>query len=199
MSDVGVLDRLMRRSVDRALHMQPKRVRDAADEVRFSAPTAREEVASVRAAAARLVEAGLALPTAGRIALRRTDRVAAVTVPGADLSASSGVAMTTVHLDTEEPDTLLLSPIRAGARAAVLGQPVKLLALAVSGERPADLPVLVSIAGPISFGSVPDGFGVGVDAAWGAIAVGADPVEAVARLEAAERLAAVTIDRMENE
>lgn len=198
MSDVGVLDRLMRRSVDRALHMQPKRVRDAADEVRFSAPSAREEVAAVRTAAARLVGAGLALPTAGRIAVRRTDRVAAVTVPGADLASSSGTAMTTVHLETEELDSLLLSPIRAGAGAAVLGQPVKLLALAAFGARLADVPALASIAGPISWGSLPEGAGVGVDTAWGAIAVADDPVEAVARLEAAERLAAVTIDRMEN-
>lgn len=198
MTAVGLLDRLMRRSVDRALDMQPKRVRAVADEVRFAAPSAREEVAAVADAARRLVAGRLALPTLGRVAVRRTDRVAVVTAPGADLSDLTGASMTTVHLDGDDATEPLLVPIRAGSGAAVLGQPVALLALAGSDPVLADLPALAGVAGPVTWGGVPSGPGVGVDPAWGAVAAGHDPAEAVTRLEAAERLAEITIERREH-
>ncbi len=123
--------------------------------------------------------------------------MAVVTAPGADLSDLTGAAMTTVHLDGDDVAGPLLAPIREGSGAAVLGQPVALLALAGSEPVLADLPALADVAGPVSWGAVPSGPGVGVDPAWGAVAAGHDPADAVTRLEAAERLAEITIERRE--
>lgn len=187
---VGLLDRLMRSSVDRAVRMQPGRTRRIADETLYASPTVRDEVEAITAAGARMVRAGLSPSTLGRIAVRRSPTSATITAEGVDLGAVDNRSLTTVPLDTDLPPVVAVA---GGAAAAVWAWPVRLLALgSVPHPEPAHL---IAVAGTIAATDRPAGDpGVWITAT-GVVAVGIDPGDAVTRLEAAETLAAITLER----
>lgn len=200
MMRMGLLDRMMRGSVDRALRMQPGRTREVADEYLYAAPSVRPEVEAIRRAGRHLVMAGLAVTGLGAVAVRRSDVAAVVTRSEADLAAIDHRDLSTIMLDDPVRDDpaagrgVLLDLIGGGAAAAVWGQPVGLLVLAAGGEGPdpAVAPGLAGVAGPILLtGTVTAG--VRVVPGAGAAGAGGDPLDAVTRLEAAERLAAITL------
>lgn len=199
MSGMGLLDRLMRGSVDRALRMQPGRTQEVADEYLYAAPSARAEVEAIRRAGRHLAGTGLAVAGLGVVAVRRSELSAGVTRPQADLAALDHRDLETVRLDARRRtgsigSEVLLDLLSDGAGAAVWGQPVGLLALAALGllPDPVAAPGLAEAAGAIlQEGTV--SAGVRIVPGAGAAGSGHDPLEAVMRLEAAERLAAITL------
>jgi ribulose-5-phosphate 4-epimerase/fuculose-1-phosphate aldolase len=196
LTSVGILDRFIRSSSDRALKMQPKRVAKVADEYLYAAPAVREEIEGVRNACRRLVEAGLASASLGRIAMKRTDHAVSQIVPGSDLTAVDARHFETADRSLDDP----VVEAAAVAGAAVLAHPVSLLALAVAGRTPdTSITYLAEQAGPIEIvDALPsDRPGVWILPSLGAVAIAADVDDAVTRLEAAERLAAITVTNRE--
>ena len=192
MTEVGLLDKWMRTSVQRALRMQPKRVSKVADEYLYAAPRAREEIEAIRDACRRLVETGLTSSSLGRVALRRTEHAVTEVTPGTDLSAVDARHLQTA--DRSEGDLVVEAAAEAGA--AVLAHPSSLLALTAAGRVPdTQLAALAEQAGPIEIVDAPPAgrLGVWVVPSQGAIAVDSEVARAVTRLEAAERLAAITL------
>jgi hypothetical protein len=193
MNGMGLLDRMMRTSVDRAMRMQPRRTTKVVDEYLYSAPSAREEVSAISLAAARMVAAGLCPSRLGSVAVRRSATKATITALDADLSAIDNRFLETVDIDdTASP---ALAAIRAGARAAAWAFPPHLMAAVAAGvELPAGGP-LASVAGPVdvvhTLAEVRSGLSVVVGE--GAISGHDDPAGAVARLEAAEAIARIAI------
>lgn len=192
MTAVGLLDRWMRASVDRALRMQPKRVGKVADEYLYAAPKARDEIEAIRAACRRLVDTGLTSSSLGRVALKRTEHAVTEVTPGTDLTAVDARHLQTA--DRNEGDAVVEAAAVAGA--AVLAHPSSLLALAAAGRTPdTALESLAEQAGVIQIVDAPPSGrpGVWVVMSLGAIGVDSDVGGAVTRLEAAERLAAITL------
>ena len=192
MTAMGILDRLMRASVDRALRMQPKRVSKVADEYLYAAPRVRDEIETIRAACRRLIETGLTSSSLGRVAIRRTEHAVTRIAVGTDLTAVDARHLETA--DRSEADPVVEAAAAAGA--AVLAHPPSLMALAGRGRTPdVSIEALAHQAGPVEIiEGPPDGtYGVWVIPTLGAIAAGPDVGDAVTRLEAAERMAAITI------
>jgi ribulose-5-phosphate 4-epimerase/fuculose-1-phosphate aldolase len=190
---VGLLDRMMRSSVDRAMRMQPRRTSKVVDEFLYSAPSARDEVAAVHAAAARLVTAGLSPLTLGSVAVRRSATKATITALDADLSAIDNRHLETVDID--DGASPALAAIRAGAAAAVWAFPPHLMAAVAQGVAMPETGRLASAAGPIAVaGSLGEArSGLTVVTGEGAVAGHDDPLAAVTRLEAAEAMARIAI------
>jgi ribulose-5-phosphate 4-epimerase/fuculose-1-phosphate aldolase len=187
----NLIDQAMRSSVDRAMQLQPRKARRVADELLYSVPAERETVAALRAAGARMVEAGLAVSAAGVVSAQHGSSWMTVTRQGTDLTRIDGRHLLRIALDGEElPEdapgatAILRDVIRVGPAAAVWGHPISLLACAAVGFEPDpsasdDLAALAQT--------------VTVIPGRGAVAAGEDPLDAVARLEAAERLAEITL------
>lgn len=193
----GMIDRLMRSSVDRALKMQPRRTQRVADELLYAAPSAREDVGAVREAGERLVRAGFCPAGLGAIAVRRTPKRAAITAIGADLSALDNRHLESVDLDDRVSPAL--AALRSGAEAAVYAFPPTLLALVSEGvELFVGVSDLADVAGPVAIVDSVDAIrsGVTVVAGRGVVSGHEDPLAAVARLEAAEALAIITLTRL---
>lgn len=194
MTDGGVFDRLMRGSVDRALRMQPKKTQRVADELLYASPAAREEVAAMRVAGTRLVDGGLTAPSVGAIAIRRGDDRATVTTVDVDLRSIDNRHLESVGLaDRRSP---VMAGLRAGGRASIYAFPAHILALASSGA-PLEPVVsdLADVVGSMTVVDDVDEIRTGLTAlrGRGVISTHDDPVAAVARLEAAELLAHLTI------
>lgn len=192
----GMIDRLMRSSVDRALRMQPKRTQKVADELLYAAPSAREDVGAVRAAGIRLVEQGLCPAGLGSIAVRRSPKRAVLTAIGADLSALDNRHLESVDIDDRVSPAL--AALRAGAEAAVYAFPPTLLALVAQGvELETGVSDLADIVGEVRVVDHLDDIrsGLGVLSGRGVVSGHDDPLAAVARLEAAEALARITVIR----
>jgi ribulose-5-phosphate 4-epimerase/fuculose-1-phosphate aldolase len=192
MTAVGMWERWMRSSVERAVRMQPKRVRKVADEYLYAAPGAREEIEEIRAACRRLVETGLTSSSLGRVAIRRTAHAVTQVAPGTDLNAVDARHLETADRSGADP----VVEAAAACGAAALAHPSSLMALAAVGRTPErTLKALADQAGPIEIVDRPD---PGTEGVWvvpslGAIAVAGDIGGAVTRLEAAERLAQITL------
>lgn len=194
MTSGGVFGRLMRSSVDRALDMQPKRTQRVADDLLYASPSAREEVASIRSAGARLVECGMLLPSVGSIAVRRGDGRATVTIAGSDLSSLDNRSLESVELSDRR--TPAMAGLRAGGRAAIHAFPPYVLVLAGQGWSWDDaVSDLVDIVGSVEYADDVDGVrtGLTVIAGRGVVATHDDPLAVARRLEAAELLARITI------
>jgi hypothetical protein len=193
MNDVGILDRFMRSSVDRAVAMQPRRTKKIADEYLYAAPAARPGIEAIRSAARRLVDAGLSSPGLGGVAVRRSERTVTRVAPGTDLGAVDARHLETVGVESDDP----LVSAASAVGAAVLAHPVSLLALAVSKNLDAidsrSLEALGALAGGVAVAERPTSEGVWVVPGVGVIAIAVDLMTAVTRLEAAERLAAITL------
>ncbi|NIA24249.1 MAG: hypothetical protein GWP04_01625 [Gammaproteobacteria bacterium] len=188
----GLLRRIMRRSVDRAVQMQPRRVDRIRNDLLYAAPSERDLVAEIRRAAERLLAAGLAPATLGAVAVRRSDKSATRTAVGADLGCIDNRALDTVPIDDSDPLVAAL----AFHEAAAWGLPPMLLALAEQHRVPE--PVVASMseaAGSIRLGVATEPLpeGVTVIRGMGVLAVGDDVGTAVTRLEAAEFLATITV------
>lgn len=187
----GLVDRMIRSSVDRALRLQPRRARRIADETRYSSPSARGLIDDLAAAARRLLASGLAVPTATRLAVRRDDGRIAVSIAGADLARLDGGRVETLD-PARHPTDLAAVAARVGGAVAV--HPPALLALATLGRTPDPhaSAELAALAGVLSR-DLPTQPGVGILPAG--VAIGADRTAkgAVARLEAAERLAEISL------
>jgi ribulose-5-phosphate 4-epimerase/fuculose-1-phosphate aldolase len=172
--------------------MQPKRVSKVADEYLYAAPRAREEIEAIRDACRRLVETGLTSSSLGRVALKRTEHAVTEVVPGADLTTVDARHLQTA--DRSVGDLVVEAAAEAGA--AVLAHPSSLLALTAMGRVPnTQLGALAEQAGPIEIVDAPPPgrHGVWLVPSQGAIAVDSEAAGAVTRLEAAERLAAITL------
>jgi ribulose-5-phosphate 4-epimerase/fuculose-1-phosphate aldolase len=193
MARKDLVDQAMRSSVERAMRLQPRGTRRLADELLYTAPAERETVAALRVAGARLVEAGLTLPTAGAVAARHGPSAMTISRRGVDVARLDGRHLVRLPLeggaddaDDDVPETadLLGRLIAGGAGAAVWAHPVSLLACAAAGIEP-DGSVSSDLAESAETVTVVTGRGV--------VAAGHDPQDAVARLEAAERLAEITL------
>lgn len=188
----GVLDRLMRASVSIAGRIQPRKAFRQADDAVYSSPVSREAVEAIRSAGRRLVSAGLGVNGVAVIAWKRSENRIGVTNAGADLSAIGPSDLTSVPRgDDGAGAPVAVKAVRAGAGAAVWSHPVALLALAGDHQVPdAVIEGLAQRAGSIGLAGS-GSFDVTVYPGEGVLAVGSDPIDAVARLEAAERLAAI--------
>ena len=191
-----MFDRLMRGSVDRAMKMQPRRTQRVADELLYSSPSARDEVAAIREVGARLVGGGLTPPSAGSIAVRRSDTKVGVTLAGTDLASIDNRSLETV--DLSDRSTPALAGLRAGSNAAIYAFPPNLLALVAEGG--VIEPVVSDLAdrvGDLTIATHLDGIrtGLSILTGRGVVATHDGPLEALARLEAAETLARITIIR----
>lgn len=187
----GFVDRMIRSSVDRALRLQPPRVRRIADETRYSSPSARDLIDDLARAARRLLAGGLVVPTATRLAVRRDDGRVTISVTGADLGHLDGGQVETID-PAHHPTDLATVAARVGGAVAV--HPPALLALAVLGRLPDQRASgeLAELTGAVTR-DLPNRPGVGILPAG--VAIGADTTAegAVARLEAAERLAEISL------
>lgn len=188
------IDRAIRSSVDLAQRMQPGRWRRVADATLYASPGQRSLVEDVRRAGQYLVSSGLGIRFGSVMAVRRNDRTVAVTTEGADIADVDGQCLATVAVDD--------SPVaRAAGRvgAGVWAHPAALLALAAAGATADETTSgdLARLCGRIVSGTDLSEPGVGVVAGEGVLAVGSSAVEAVARLEAAERLATITLHSLD--
>lgn len=184
------IDRAIRSSVARAQRMQPGRVRRVAEETLYSSPAQRPLVEDVRSARDYLVSTGLGTAAASTVAVRRTDRTVAVTREGSMAAEIDGRSLETVSADAGP-----LARAAAAVGAAVWAHPPALMALAAADRR-VDESVsrdLAECCGRIVFGAEVTEPGVGVVAGEGVVAAGSTAIDAVARLEAAERLATITL------
>lgn len=188
----GVLDRLMRASVSIAGRIQPRKALRQADDTVYSSPVSREAVEAIRSSGRRLVAAGLGVNGVAMIAWKRSENRIGVTNAGADLSALGAGDLTSVpRTGGDDGASPAVGAVRAGAAAAVWSHPTALLALATEHRVPdAVVGELAHRAGSIGLARS-GSFDVTVYPGEGVLAVGADPVDAVGRLEAAERLAAI--------
>lgn len=183
---------MMRASVSIAGRMQPRKVLRQADDTVYSSPVSREAVEAIRSAGRRLVAAGLGVNGVAVIAWRRSANRIGLTNSGADLASLGPSDLTSVSShDNPADESPAVDAVRAGAGAAVWSHPVALLALAVEHRVPdAVVTALAQRAGSVGLAGV-GSFDVTVFPGQGVLAVGSDPIDAVLRLEAAERLAAI--------
>ena len=176
----GIVSRLMKGSVDRALEMQPRRASRVRDEYLYAAPSARELVAEVVAAGRRLVEGGLAPRTAGAIAVRRSDSKATRTIEGADLSSLDNRMLESVDIDPGDPVVNALRYVEA----AILCWPPSLSAL----TGPLDpVPSLATRIPDITPEIGPGRIVHNADGSW--LVLGSTVTEAVEWIEVAEHAA----------
>jgi ribulose-5-phosphate 4-epimerase/fuculose-1-phosphate aldolase len=173
------------------MKLQTRKARRVADELLYSVPAERDAVAVLRTAGARLVEAHLAISTVGVVAARHGSSWMTVTRIGTDLTRIDGRHLIRVGLEDDRlpddaPDAsgVLREIIRVGADAAVWAHPVSLLACAAGGIE-LDRSASNELAAPAETVTVIPGRGV--------VSAGDDPLDAVSRLEAAERLAEITL------
>lgn len=186
---MGVLARLTKSSVDLALRIQPRRTARVRDDILYAAPAERETVSEIREAGARLVAAGLAPTTLGMIAVRRNDATITRTIPGTDLRLIDNRFLESVGADDPHPAVAALQ----SAPAAVWGYPPYLLAMQDTQPiRQIGIEELRAVVGEIMLDPPLLGDGVCVLPGRGVVATGADPGEAVTRLEAAELLAKIS-------
>ena len=201
---MGLVDRVMRSSVDRAMKMQPRRVRRIADETRYATPSERPRVDEIRAACTRLATARFSVAGLGLVATSREAGGLTVTEAGADFTDVDARHLVTWSPadagDDVDPRHSLLatlySAIAGGGDidAVVVAHPPHVLAAAASGRLPGAFDgALGSVAGPIGHGPI-DGPGVWVIDA-GVAAAGHNAVDAVRRLEAADRIAEIDMIR----
>lgn len=192
----GMIDRLMRSSVDRALRMQPKRTQKVADELLYAAPSSREDVAAIRAAGEALVRAGFVPLGLGAVAVRRSPTRAAVTAVGIDLAAIDNRHIESV--DMMDRVTPALAALRAGADAAVHAYPPTLVALVAEGfDLDPGVAELSDTVGPVLVVDDVDAVrsGLSVVRGHGVVAGHDSPQAAAARMEAAEAAARITYIR----
>jgi ribulose-5-phosphate 4-epimerase/fuculose-1-phosphate aldolase len=191
---MGMLDRLMRSSVDRAMRMQPRRTQRVADELLSAAPSNREEVGALAEAGRRLVVGGLTPPTLGALAVRRADSHATLTMPGVDLSAIDNRTLESVAIDDRSSPAM--AGIRAGAAAAIHAFPPHVIALAEAGlELEPLVGTLADRAGLlVVVGSLDEvATGLSFIPGGGVLATHQTALAAVERLEAADMLAHIQI------
>jgi hypothetical protein len=195
---MGFLDRMMRSSVDRALKMQPRKVQRVADETRYTSPKERPVVDAIRAAGARVSRMRFDVGDLAAIAVRRDLGAMTVTEFGADLADIDGRCLATwipgdpetaagATVDARNAQLFAALTSDDAVGAVVLAYPPYLMAIDASGDAPplAGSP-LGERAGRIEAGGVA---GIGVWVLGGSvISAGTSPVDAMARLEAAERL-----------
>lgn len=184
---MGLLTRLTKISADAALRMQPKRTAHVRDDILYAAPAERDTVKEFRDAGERLVAAGLTPATLGAIAVTRTDATNTRTIAGADLRRIDNRMLETVAESDSHP---VVAALRF-ADAAVWAHPTHLLALTDtvglvgSGE-------LRDLVGDIQLDPISPVVGVSILSSRGVVATGADPGDAVTRLETAELLAKIS-------
>lgn len=181
----GIVDRLMRGSVERALKMQPRRTTTIRDELLYAAPQTRDLVASISAAGRRLVDGGLAPRTAGAIAVRRSPTSATRTRPGADLGALDNRMLESVDID----DDPVLAALRHDGAAIRCWPPALVAAGGLADVVPSlaeRLPVVSGVPGPHRLVADPDG-------SW--IAIAPDVGTAIEWIEIAEHAARIEARR----
>ncbi len=193
---MSLLGRLMRQSVSRATKMQPKWVDRAVNEHLYAAPSARDEVAAIAEAAARLDRLGFAPAGLAAIAVRRSAGRATVTAAGCDLGSVDNRHLESVAVEAgAEANRAVLAGLLAGHNAAVWAYPPKLLCHGTAGRLTDAVNVdLAAVAGAIGFGDDPAELTGRGETVWvvrrrGVLAVGSSASEAVRRVEAAEALA----------
>ena len=146
-ADDGLVGRMMKGSVDRALRMQPGRVTRVADDLLYASPSQRDVVAEFADAGRRLVEGILAPRTLGVIAVRRTETSASRTAPGADLTQIDNRTLESIDLTG---DSRLVEALTHG-HAVIVAWPPALLAVGVHLDAPLSiarhLPVIDSHVG----------------------------------------------------
>ena len=207
-----MINRLMRMSVSAAAKTQPRRIEREVDKYLYASPAAKADVEEISRAAAMLRLAGFAPGDLGSIAVRRTDTSATITTPGSDLRSIDNRHLTSIAID--KSDHPVLAGLQAGAMAAAIGYPPNLLALASSGiaTLPLGRSALGEMATEVTFvGSSPSSeqwwtdaiathAGVVVSLQGTALSIGSNPIEAAARMEAAEALAirAILVAGQEN-
>ena len=134
-ADDGLVGRMMKGSVDRALRMQPGRVTRIADDLLYASPSQREVVEQFAAAGRRLVEGGLAPRTLGVIAARRTETSASRTSPAADLTQLDNRTIESIDLNDES----WLGGVLRHGHAVIVAWPASLLAVGIHLEAPASI------------------------------------------------------------
>ncbi len=186
----------MRGSVDRASRMQPKRLDRAVNDHLYAAPSARDEVASIAEAAARMDRLGFAPAGMAAVAVRRSPGRATVTAAGCDLGAVDNRDLESVPIRGDRgPDRPVVAGLSDEHQATVWCYPPLLLACSVGGhEIQAVNADLADVAGRIEMVETLDGAGlvaasVLVVVGRGVLGVGATPLQALHRIEAAEALA----------
>lgn len=187
------LDRLVRASVAIGMRVQPRKAFRQADQTLYASAVSREMVEAMRSAGQRLMATGVAVNGMTVIGWRRSESRIGLTIPGADLLQLGPSQLTSVASSTVVGTTghdRVVSVVASGAAAAVWAHPPVLLALAASSRIPMGGPSeLRERVGRIGFDG--GGLDITVVADEGVLAIGDDPVGAVARLEAAERLAVI--------
>lgn len=131
-ADDGLVGRMMKGSVDRALRMQPGRVTRVADDLLYASPSQRDVVAEFADAGRRLVEGGLAPRTLGVLAARRTQTSASRTAPGTDLTQIDNRALESIDLAGDSRVVVALGH----GHAVIVAWPAALLAVGVRLEAP---------------------------------------------------------------
>ena len=183
----GMISRLMKGSVDRALRMQPRRAGAVRDEMLYAAPSARELVAEIANAGARLVEAGLSPRVGGVIVVRKSEGSGTRTLADADLGSIDNRSLETVSLGSGDP---VLSSLEHGD-AVIKAWPPELLAVG------SDLEIVPSMAlmvpdistefGPDRIVILPDGVCIGIGPSVGKV---------IGWLESANHAARIQLRRM---
>jgi len=201
---MGLVDRLVRSSVDRALKMQPRRVRRIADETRYATPSERPRVDEIHTACTRLATARFVVAGLGLVAISREAGGLTVTEAGADFTDIDARHLVTwsptdagEDVDPRDPLlTLFYTTIESDGdvEAIVVAHPPHVLAAAASDRLAGSSEgALGEAAGPIGHGPV-GGAGVWVIEA-GVVGAGHNAIDAVSRLEAADRIAEIEMIR----
>lgn len=183
----GLVSRLVQRSVDRAMGMQPKRTAKIRDELLYAAPGAREMVAEIADAGRRLVEGGLAPRRLGSIAVRKSETAVTVTEQGCDLAAIDGRSLETAENGAE---SWWASAIGHGD-AVIRCWPPALVA--IGGEfRPIgalnrEMPAIVEAPEPDSIVLDADGTCLSIAATVGRAIAAVEIAEHAARIESSRR------------
>lgn len=183
---MGVVDRMIRRSVERAGRMQPRRVQQSVDETLFASPSQRADVERLRSASRTLVDMHLAIPGHTMLAVRRTEH--SLTVNRSDADLASLDARSLITIDLRDPQVDDVAPCAEHA-IRLMGD-----ALSVVVAHPAAL---------LALGEIPDGTQHGlhsearvhIEPGVGVVAIGADPPTLVMAMTAAERAAEITLTR----
>lgn len=193
----GAFDRLMRASVAIGMRVQPRKAFRQADQTMYASPLSREMLEGLQSAGRRLMATGVAVNGMTVIGWRRSENRIGLTISGADLlhlgpSQLTSVAMSTVDATTGS-ESRVIGAVASGFAAAVWAHPPMLLGLAAVGRVPAgSVAELSERVGRIGLGE--GDFDVTVIPGAGVLVVGENAMDAVMRLEAAERLAMIERD-----
>lgn len=179
----GLVSRLVQRSVDRAMDMQPKRTARIRDELLYAAPGARDTVAQIADAGRRLVEGGLAPRRLGSIALRRSETAVTVTEEGCDLAAIDARSLETAETG---PESWWASAIAHGD-AVVRCWPPALVAIGREfrpiGSLSREMPKIVGVPEPDAVVLDADGTCLSIAATVGLAIAAVEVAEHAARIE----------------